>query len=438
VTSRRLHIQLYLVMLATTLLCLVGVGVAFRYVRERPGSPTQRLGHAAATLAETRPDLDGEDGRARLAAVADTLSVDVIIGDARGVLMSSPAQRPFPPPARTTPGWRRGGPAGPVLVVELDPDHWAAVRPRPAHRGFPGEPFFMWLLALAVVMALASYPVARWITRRLEQLAAGVERWGHGELGLRVPVEGSDEVATLAATFNQAAARIDLLVEQQRQLLANTSHELRSPLARVRMGLELAMEEVDPERRQQRVEDIRRDIVELDALIEELLLFARADTRVPRRPFERVELRALFASEAARTGATVVGPEAEVQGDAVLLRHVARNLFENAARHAGGQEVRASIEPAAPPPSREAAVEPRTIVVAVEDSGPGIPEEDREKIFAPFYRRPDRSAAPGHGLGLALVRQVARYHGGDARHVPRPGGGSRFEVSLPVSPAPVA
>jgi signal transduction histidine kinase len=235
-------------------------------------------------------------------------------------------------------------------------------------------------------------------------------------------------VATLAQTFNQAAARVDLLVEQQRQLLANTSHELRSPLARVRMGLELAAEETDAELRRGRVEEIRRDIVELDALIEELLLFARADSRVPHRPFEPVALRALLENEAARTGAAVAGPEAVVEGDPLLLRHVVRNLLENAQRHGGGREVQALIEPG-----------PSGVVIAVEDRGPGIPDEDRERIFAPFYRAPSGGAreaavAPGHGLGLSLVRQVARYHGGEARHVPREGGGSRFEVTLPAHP----
>jgi signal transduction histidine kinase len=138
-----------------------------------------------------------------------------------------------------------------------------------------------------------------------------------------------------------------------------------------------------------------------------------------------VPLRGLLESEAARTGATVVGPEAAVEGDAMLLRHVARNLLENAARYGGGQEVRAVIEPGGDDG-------PAAVVIAVEDRGPGIPEEDRERIFAPFYRRPGHAAASGHGLGLALVRQVARYHGGDARHVPRPGGGSRFEVKIPA------
>jgi signal transduction histidine kinase len=434
VSSRRLHIHLYLVMLASTLACLLAVSVAFRFVRDQAGPPAQRLGHAGAMLAETRPDLDAVDGPTKLATMADALGVDAVIVGADGTMLASPAARPFPPPAHPTPGWRRG-PGGPELIVALEPGRWAVLRPRPMRRHLPIHPFFATMVALAVVMAATSYPVARRLTRRLELLAAGVERWGHGELGHRVPVEGRDEVATLAATFNDAAARIDLLVEQQRQLLANTSHELRSPLARVRMGLELVADEPDAQRRRQGIDDMQNDIVELDAMIEELLLFARADARVPQRPFERVALRALIDSEAARTGATVVGPAADVDGDTLLLRHVVRNLLENAARHGGGARpgsdrdgVRALIEPG-----------PAEVLIAVEDRGPGIPEEDRERIFAPFYRRGGAGAVPGHGLGLALVRQVARYHGGDARHVPREGGGSRFEVSLPWrTPAPTS
>lgn len=426
--SRRLYVQLYLVMLATTLACLIAVSIAFRMLHDQAGPPAQRLGHAAATLAEARPDLDPTDGNGKVSALAEELSIDIVIGDVSGPLFQSPAARPFRLPPRPMPGWRRG-PQGPVLITALEPDRWAALRPRAGRHRFPLQPFSATLVVLAIVMAAASYPVARRLARRLEVLAQGVARWGQGELGHRVSVEGRDEVATLAATFNEAAARIDLLVVQQKRLLANTSHELRSPLARVRLGLELALEETDPERRRQRADDIRRDIVELDALIEELLLFARADARVPQRPFQRVPLRALIEDEAARTGAAVTGPPAEVEGDAVLLRHVVRNLLENAQRHGGGQQVRAAIEP---DPTGA------TVVIAVEDRGPGVPEEDRERIFAPFYRRPGHPSAPGHGLGLALVRQVARYHGGESRHLPRPGGGSRFEVSLPVRAARAA
>jgi signal transduction histidine kinase len=422
-------VQLYLIMLASTFACLFVVGVAFRFLRDPMGPPAQRLGHAAAELAESRPDLDPdpEKGRARLAELADALAVDVVVGGDSGPLLASPAARPFPASDHPRVGWRRG-PHGPVLTVSLEPDHWAMLRPRVVRGRIPIHPFSATLLALALVMAAASYPVARRVTRRLEALASGVERWGRGELGHRVPVEGEDEVATLAATFNQAAARIDLLIDQQRLMLANASHELRSPLARVRMAMELLVEGVaDEERRRKLVDGVRGDIVELDALIEDVLLFARADARVPRRPFTRVDLRALVGEEAARTGAAVApGASVEIEADDMLLRHLVRNLLENADRHGGGRDVSVSVE-------RRAGGE---VAVAVEDGGPGIPDEDRERIFAPFYRRPGAAGGgvPGHGLGLALVRQVARYHGGEARYLARPDGrpGSRFEVTLPV------
>jgi signal transduction histidine kinase len=428
VGSRRLYVQLYIVMLASTFACLFVVGVAFRFLRDPMGAPAQRLGHAAAALAESRPDLDPDPdkARARLVELADALAVDVVIGGDQGPLLASPSARPFPVRESPAMGWRRG-PTGPVLTVSLGQDRWAVLRPRAVHRRIPIHPFSAALAALAVVMAAASYPVARRVTRRLEALASGVERWGRGELGHRVPVEGADEVATLAATFNQAAARIDLLIDQQRLMLANASHELRSPLARVRMAIELLVEGVEDAERRKLVDGVRRDIVELDALIEDVLLFARADARVPRRPFTRFDLRALVSEEAARTGAAVTpGAPVQIEADELLLRHLVRNLLENADRHGGGREVSASVE-------RRQSDE---VVIAVEDGGPGIPDEDRERIFAPFYRRPGTAGGggvPGHGLGLALVRQVARYHGGEARYLARPDGrpGSRFEVTLP-------
>jgi signal transduction histidine kinase len=291
------------------------------------------------------------------------------------------------------------------------------------------HPFFTTLGILAVVMAVGAYPVARRVTRRLEALASGVERWGAGALKARVPVDGNDEISGLAATFNRAADRLDALLEQQKHMVATASHELRSPLARIRMGLELVSEEPDAERRQARVRQLHGDVVELDGLIEELLLHARADARTTIRPAQPVALQALLAEEAARTGATVQdGPPVTIEGDAVMLRHMVRNVLENAQRHG-------TTAPGAPP-AVQAALEvdgPR-VRLLVDDDGPGIPEEDRERVFAPFFRRRGGAGAPsGHGLGLALVRQVARYHGGDAvcRGNPR-GAGARFEITLPL------
>jgi signal transduction histidine kinase len=418
--TRRLYWRLYLTLLGLLLFCLLAVGLTFRALGGPNRSPAERLRMAAGVLAQTVPEMDLPAESDRLATTADDLGVDLAVWNGDGQLVAEATERPFPPPRRLGPGWHRGRP-GLELVMDLGPDRFLGVRPRlrPPRQT---HPFFVALLVLAVLMAGGSYPVARWMTRRIETLEGGVSRWGTGDLSHRVPVQGADEVATLAASFNAAASRVETLVAQQRELLAGTSHQLRSPLARLRMGLELIGEENDPDRRERLLEAARKDVRDLDGIIEELLLIARADARAPRRPLETVELRALVESEAARTGATVApGDPVAIPADPMMVRHLVRNLLENAQRHGQGREVTASV-----------IARPEAVVLAVEDRGPGVREEDRQRIFAPFYQAPGATSG-GMGLGLALVRQVAEYHGGQALVRPREGGGSRFEVLLPRS-----
>jgi signal transduction histidine kinase len=417
--SRRLYWRLYLTLLGVALVCLLTVGAAFRILGAPGGSPAERARLAAGVLAQTVPELVLPDDAERLSSMAEELSVDLVVWNGQGEVLGAAIERPFPVPRRLGPGWHRGR-HDLDLVMALGPDRYLGVRPRP-HPSRRPHPFFFLLLALAVLMAAASYPVARRITRRIENLETGVGRWGAGDLGHRVAVEGEDEVGSLAASFNAAAGRVEALVAQQRDMLASASHQLRSPLARLRMGLELLGEESDPDRRARLLESGRRDVRDLDGIIEEVLSLARADGRAPRRPFETVDLRALVESEAVRTGALVSGDQVSLAGDPAMLRHLVRNLLENAQRHGGDQPVRVHVSGAA-----------HAVTLSVEDQGPGVPEAERERIFAPFYQVP--GAPPGGmGLGLALVQQVAHYHRGKALVRPREGGGSRFEVLLPRS-----
>jgi two-component system OmpR family sensor kinase len=445
----RLYLHLYLALLASAFVCLGVAAIAFRLLRDSGGPPRERMRRAALALSEQVPDARAPDAALHLTEIADQFGVDVVLGDGSGPLAGAPSAHAFPVPRQPAPGWRRDR-MGPTLVTPLDAaGGWAVLRPRGAYLRLRLHPFFTTLVVLALVMAIGSYPIARRVTRRLETLAHTVEAWGRGDLTSRVPVSGNDEVATLALTFNHAAERLELLLTQQRQMLANASHELRSPLARLRMGLELMAEEPDSGQRQTLVQEIHRDIVELDGLIEDVLLMARSDTRVPRRALVSVDLTALVREEAARSGAEVevgwpgpgsgpgpgVGPgpgpgvgsgpapatPVRVPGDLVLLRHLIRNLLENAHQHGAGAPVRVHLT-----------AEEREVRLAVEDQGPGVAEEDRERIFAPFFRLASAPAS-GHGVGLALVRQVARYHGGDVVYRPRQGGGSRFEVTLPAA-----
>jgi signal transduction histidine kinase len=258
----------------------------------------------------------------------------------------------------------------------------------------------------------------RRLTGRLERLQQGVETLGAGKLGTRVPVEGKDEVAQLAASFNRAAEKIEELIGAHRLLLANTSHELRTPLSRIRLGIELL------KKNPQANVDLDRDIAELDALIDEILLASRLDASQSLDTLEDIDLLALLAEECARyEEATLDGAVMHVRGDPRLLRRLIRNLLENARRHG------------APPVRVELRREGNNAVFDVLDQGPGIPEAERARVFAPFYRAKGARESTGAGLGLSLVRQIAELHGGSAAVAALASGKSCFRVTVPVAQA---
>lgn len=312
-----------------------------------------------------------------------------------------------------------------------------AGRPPPDLRvpwfGPRGLPDGVGLAALLVVLFLAvaagAFPVVRRLTRRLEALKQGVEAFGGGALSQRVAEEGGDEVAALGASFNRAAGRIEVLLRSHQSLLANASHELRSPLARLRMAVAM-LEEAAPAQRATLQREIDTNIGELDALVEEVLLASRLDAGAQPLPDERVPLLAVVAEEAARVGASVnAGADtaaAVVRGDERLLRRAVRNLVENARRYGGSDvEVDVALRPAARSQSG-------ALCVRVCDRGPGVAESYRERIFEAFFRLPGQTERDGGvGLGLALVRQIATRHGGTVCCLPREGGGSCFELLLP-------
>jgi signal transduction histidine kinase len=299
------------------------------------------------------------------------------------------------------------------------------------------------VVVLFLAVAAGAWPVVRRLTRRLETLQQGVERFGAGALSHRVPEDGRDEVAAVAASFNRAAQRIETLVRSHQSLLANSSHELRSPLARLKMALAMLEDAPAAQRARLRTE-IDTNIAELDALVEEVLLASRLDAAQDVVAREPVDLLALAAEEASRVGAAVEGTPTTVPGDERLLRRALRNLLENARRY-GGDDILVSVGPVDaaalavrddhPPSDRQpgvAFVPAGGAVVRVCDRGPGVPEAWRERVFEPFLRLPGHAEREGGvGLGLALVRQIARRHGGEARCAAREGGGSCFTIALP-------
>ncbi|MGP9822283.1 sensor histidine kinase [Salinarimonas sp. NSM] len=269
---------------------------------------------------------------------------------------------------------------------------------------------------IAILIALVAYPVVGHLTRRLERLRVGVEAWGAGDLSVRVGLAGGDEVAAVARSFDAAAETVERLVASHTALLANASHELRSPLARLRMAIDLWREDPRPA--------LEREIVtslsELDALVEEILMASRLEHVAGLERIEPVDMLALAAEEGARVDALVEGEAVEIPGDPRLLRRLVRNLFQNAARHG-----------APPIEARVAARAGGGAVISVRDHGPGLPDGESERVFEAFYRPAGRAeAAGGWGLGLSLVRQIARRHGGDVLAVRPEGGGAMFVVEV--------
>lgn len=359
-----------------------------------------------------------------------------IVRNAQGEVLASTSARPQPGQSLeiqvTTP---EGQPTR--LFLERRSEHHPGERgmgrpphPRDAPPWWARPPYgFFWMLALmGVAAALALYPVVRRLTQRLEALQQGVQRWGDGDLSVRMTESGDDEVADLSRRFNAAAERIQHLMGAQKSLLANASHELRSPLARIRLGLELLDTPGANESARERTRtEILRNMAELDQLIDEILLASRLDaSEADMGTIEAVDLVGLCAEECARVGARLDVPEGmtslEVQGVAKLLRRMVRNLLENAVRYgalsAPAGEIFLSLAQEGDGP-----------VLRVCDNGPGVPPAYRDRIFEPFFRLPGASERVGGvGLGLSLVRSIARRHGARVTCTDRMPAGACFEL----------
>ena len=413
---QRLYVRIWLAVVAAVAVLTFLVGMAWRMHAEPPlrevvvrNSQGEVIGRASA-----RPKRQGpKDDERNEAGAAEPW-----------------ARNPPPPPDGEADAPGRFG-RGPEFEVQLQDGQMVHLHlPRPPRSPWTMPFGFFWTLGLvALAVALATYPIVRRLTRRLETLQSGVERWGEGDLSTRVALDGDDEVGFLAQRFNHAAARIenlvksrDALLASQKSLLANASHELRSPLARIRMGLELMGQ---GEAVQQRRPAIERNLQELDQLIDEILLASRLETlEADVGTVEPVDLVGLAAEECARTQAQLIDPPAAlvVSGVSKLLRRALRNLLENAGRY-GGDAVELRLH-----------AQDGFAIIDVLDRGPGVPESLQERIFEPFYRLPGASEKDGGvGLGLALVKSIALRHGGTARCENRVDTGACFSLRLPMS-----
>jgi signal transduction histidine kinase len=424
---KRLHTRIYLHFVGVLLVVALASGAVFATGWRRAtlrGSTERVARHVAGEVADRWND--AEATQRFLQRLSDHLDMDVTLRDADGAVRTVAGRTlsPLRPDeaaavrdgtalwlnARWTaavPIWRDGRFVG---ILEAAPR-------RPMHYPMLLRPMLNLVLVLLIV-AVATAPLARRISRPVEQLTEASRRFGAGELSERVEWSGRrhphgppSELEELTAAWNDMADRIEGLVRGQKELLANVSHELRSPLARIRVALELLPDEGEA---RARVEDVKTDLAELERLIDDVLTTSRLEATGLPAHLESVDVRALLAQLAERAQhdpvvagrAVRVAPGAPLTlvADGALLKRALWNLVENAAKYG------------APPITL--AAEPRdggAVALTVTDEGPGIAAADRERVFDPFYRA-DRARTPqgdrGFGLGLTLARRVAEVHGG--------------------------
>lgn len=286
--------------------------------------------------------------------------------------------------------------------------------------------FVVWLVGSSLLLAGIAILFMKNQVRAIRRLAGAAENFGLGRDVGPIKPEGAQEVRQAASAFNRMQERIRRFVAQRTEMLAGISHDLRTPLTRMRLAL--AMLPRTPALDED-VAALTQDVEEMERMIGSYLAFAKGEGLEQARPSDLVTLVEEEAAKARRAGAavTVVAPEALVlpmRQDA--LRRSLGNLLDNARRHAG--RIAVAVEGTVPqdgvppPPGRS------WVQVVVDDDGPGIPEDAREDAFRPFT-----SGAPGGtGLGLAIARDIARAHGGDILLEASPLGGLRARLRLPV------
>ncbi len=297
--------------------------------------------------------------------------------------------------------------------------HWLVVLPKSA---FGIDPWQQRLLLVLALAAIGVSPLAWWFARRLAApigaLAAGAERLGRDPSAPPLEIAGSAEVTAAVRAFNEMQERLRQYVDDRTGMIGAIAHDLRTPLTRMRFRIEGAPEDLRTK--------LAADIDQMEAMVSETLAFVRDASR----PHERVklEIASLVESimdEAAETGADSAAEAADrvvVDGDPVALRRLITNLVDNALKFGSAARGRVFAENG-------------MAVVEIEDNGPGIAADQVERAFEPF-RRLETSRnrdTGGIGLGLAVVRAIARGHGGDVQLGPAPGGGLRACLRLPLA-----
>ncbi|BHH82229.1 ATP-binding protein [Desulforhopalus sp. 52FAK] len=292
---------------------------------------------------------------------------------------------------------------------------------------------YIFLLAVFVIVAI---PTAVWIIpfwRKLNKISTAAIAFGDGDFDTRAEITSRSALAPIAVAFNTMADRIQHLISSHKELTNAVSHELRTPISRIRFGLEL-LDDPDetPHKKKQYINGLYGDVADLEELVSELLTFAKFDRETPELhiethsviPFLSSVLRDIVGKEP-KVEYQLVDKLKEGEGsvpfDSKYLERAIDNLVRNAMRY-GNQQLRVTVERSSD-----------MYLLHIEDDGPGIQIEDREKIFEPFTRLDSsrNKLSGGYGLGLAIVSRIVKWHGGDIFVTDGSLGGACFTLSLP-------
>lgn len=292
-------------------------------------------------------------------------------------------------------------------------------------------PTFWWLIIAFVIISSISFLLARTLTKRIHTLRRATQKLATGDLSSRVTLSGKDEVNALANDFNQMAEHLQSMLKSQRQLVSDVSHELRSPLARLRVALELAEKSEKPKSALNRIE---KEADELESLITDLLSLARIESSqsvLEKKEFSLCKLLQQIIDDANFEGESqqkmVALQECDhtiINADPILMRSAFENIIRNALRYTpANSTVTASLKQGN-----------NTLNITITDEGKGVPDDVLESLFEPFVRiseARDRKTG-GFGLGLAITGRVIEAHGGEVSAKNRPEGGLVILVTLPI------
>ncbi|MBC8211250.1 MAG: HAMP domain-containing protein [Gammaproteobacteria bacterium] len=317
-----------------------------------------------------------------------------------------------------------------VALPSINPPHFLVKQldPGQLHR----LPMALWPLPALIIISLVSYMLATMLSRRIRELRRTVQVISAGDLTARVKLGGQDEVSALATDFNRMADRLNDILNSQRQLVSDVSHELRSPLARLRIALELAERAANPASALQR---IAKEADELEQLVTDLLSLARIESgqfRLEKKTVTLCELLKRIVADAHYEGKASHRhvrlqscSDTSIQADPVLLHSAIENVVRNALRYTPDEsEVVVNLQ-----------LQHDVVCITIDDQGKGVPEQALARLFVPFARVAEARErdSGGFGLGLAITGRVIQAHGGQVSAMNRVQGGLRVSLTLPVS-----